>query len=96
MFRVAILYPSTEGATFDHDYYLKSHMPMVAGHLGTNCASWGVDKVLDGPHVAIGYLVVEDITAFQTAMAEHGAEILGDLANYTTIAPQIVVSQLVA
>jgi uncharacterized protein (TIGR02118 family) len=96
MFRVAILYPATEGAAFDHDYYVKSHIPMVAGHLGANCTSWGVDKVLDGPYVAIGYLVVDDLTAFQASMAEHGAEIIGDVANYTTIAPQLVVSQLVA
>ena len=96
MFRVSILYPTTEGASFDHDYYLKSHIPMVADRLGANCTSWGVDKVLDGPYVAIGYLVVDDLTAFQTSMAEHGAEIIGDVANYTTIAPQLVVSQLVA
>jgi uncharacterized protein (TIGR02118 family) len=96
MYRVAILYPTTEGATFDHDYYLKSHIPMVAARLGENCTSWGVDKVLDGPYVAIGYLVVNDLTAFGAAMAEHGAEIIGDVANYTTIAPQMVVSELAA
>jgi hypothetical protein len=28
-------------------------------------------------------------------MKEHGAEILGDVANHTTIAPQLVVSQVV-
>jgi uncharacterized protein (TIGR02118 family) len=96
MFRVAILYPSTEGATFDHDYYLASHIPMVAARLGENCTSWGVDKVINGPFVAIGYLVVSDLDAFGAAMAEHGAEIIGDVANYTTIAPQMVVSELAA
>ncbi len=96
MFRVAILYPTTEGATFDHDYYLKSHIPMVAARLGENCTSWGVDKVLDGPYVAIGYLVVNNLEAFGASMAEHGAEIIGDVANYTSIAPQMVVSELAA
>jgi uncharacterized protein (TIGR02118 family) len=96
MFRVAILYPTTEGATFDHDYYLKSHIPLVAARLGDNCTSWGVDKVLDGPYVAIGYLVVNNLEQFGAAMAEHGAEIIGDVANYTTIAPQMVVSELAA
>jgi uncharacterized protein (TIGR02118 family) len=96
MFRVAILYPTTEGATFDHDYYLKSHIPMVAARLGENCTSWGVDKVLDGPYVAIGYLVVNNLEAFGASMAEHGAEIIGDVSNYTSIAPQMVVSELAA
>lgn len=69
---------------------------MVAARLGENCTSWGVDKVISGPYVAIGYLVVSDLDAFGASMAEHGAEIIGDVANYTSIAPEMVVSELAA
>lgn len=29
MIRVSVLYPTGEGATFDRDYYLNSHMPLT-------------------------------------------------------------------
>jgi uncharacterized protein (TIGR02118 family) len=94
MYRIAILYPKTEGASFDHEYYQTSHMPMLADRLGDNCKSWGVDKVLDGPFEAIGYVQVGDLGGFGATMNEHGAEILGDVPNYTTISPQLVVSEI--
>jgi len=94
MYRVSIHYPKTDGATFDHEYYKSSHMPLVAARLGDNCTSWGVDKVIDGHLEAIGYLVVDDLGGFGTAMTEHGAEIIGDVPNYTSIQPQIVVSEI--
>lgn len=96
MFRVSIMYPKTEGATFDHDYYRSTHMPLVAGRLGDNCTQWSADQVLDGPFEAIGYLHVNDLEAFGAAMAEHAAEIMGDVPNYTPITPQLVVSQITA
>jgi uncharacterized protein (TIGR02118 family) len=95
MYRIAILYPKTDGTTFDHDYYRDSHMPMLAERLGDNCTSFGVDKVLDGPYEAIGYVHIDDLGRFGEAMNTHGAEIIGDVANYTAIAPQLVVSQIV-
>ena len=45
MNRVTILYPKTEGASFDLDYYSTSHMPLLAERLGDHCKGWGVDKV---------------------------------------------------
>jgi uncharacterized protein (TIGR02118 family) len=29
MIRVSIMYPSGSGKTFDHDYYVNKHMPLV-------------------------------------------------------------------
>ena len=95
MYRVSIHYPKTDGATFDHDYYKSTHMPLVAARLGDNCTSWGIDKVIDGPLEAIGYFVIDDLAGFGGTMTEHGAEIMGDVANYTSITPQVVVSEVV-
>jgi uncharacterized protein (TIGR02118 family) len=94
MYRVSILYPKTEGTTFDHDYYRDSHMPLLATRLGDTCQSWSSDKVLDGPFEAIGQVVVDDLAAFQAKMGEHAGEIMGDVANYTAITPQLVVSEI--
>ena len=34
--RLSVFYPSTEGATFDHDYYRDKHVPLAA-------KTWGLD-----------------------------------------------------
>jgi uncharacterized protein (TIGR02118 family) len=95
MNRVTILYPKTEGASFDLDYYCNSHMPLLATRLGDNCKGWGVDKVVSGPFEAIGWALVDDMDGFNGAMKEHGAEIMGDVANYTTIQPTLVIGDVV-
>jgi uncharacterized protein (TIGR02118 family) len=95
MNRVTILYPKTEGASFDLDYYTTSHMPLLASRLGDNCKGWGVDKVVSGPFEAIGWALVDDMDRFNGAMKEHGAEIMGDVANYTTIQPTLVIGDVV-
>jgi uncharacterized protein (TIGR02118 family) len=37
MIRVSVFYPTTEGATFDHDYYRDQHVPLVM-------KTWGIDE----------------------------------------------------
>jgi uncharacterized protein (TIGR02118 family) len=39
--------------------------------------------------------ICDSVEGFQAAMQEHGAEILGDIANYTDIAPVVQVSEVV-
>lgn len=103
MIRVSVLYPSTEGASFDMDYYLGSHIPMVADRLGEALQGWSVDQGVAGgapgqspPFVAVGHLQFESVEAFQAAFAPHTAEILGDVANYTTITPAMQISEVLA
>ena len=38
MIRLSVLYPATEGATFDHDYYRDHHVPLAA-------SAWSLDGV---------------------------------------------------
>jgi len=79
MISVHIMYPKTEDSTFDMDYYCATHMPMLADALGDACKGWGATTCLGG-----------DIAA----MAEHGAAIMGDVANYTNVAPQLVLGEV--
>ena len=48
--RLSVFYPSTEGATFDHDYYRDKHVPLAAKTWGLDGAE--IDKGVDGPYVA--------------------------------------------
>jgi len=48
MIRVSVLYPNTDGNTFDHDYFLGTHMPLVADRCGDGLRKWEVDKGIAG------------------------------------------------
>ena len=96
MISVHILYPRarTDDSTFDMDYYCESHMPMLADALGDACQGWGASKMAAGDWEAIGWAAVDSQEAFDAAMAEHGAAIMGDLPNYTNVAPQLVIGEV--
>jgi uncharacterized protein (TIGR02118 family) len=95
MIRVSVFYPSTEGATFDHDYYKNSHVPLCEQTWSP--LSSHIDKGIDGPNVAAVHLVFESAEAMQAAMALPGtAKVLEDVANYTTITPVMQVSEVVS
>ena len=41
MIRLSVLYPSSEGCTFDHDYYREKHVPLVMRAWGLANADYG-------------------------------------------------------
>jgi uncharacterized protein (TIGR02118 family) len=102
MIKVSVMYPNKPGARFDHDYYRDKHMPLVKAKLGEACKSYTVDKGLAGgapgapaTYVGMCHIFSDSVEAFQGGMAKHGKEILGDIANYTDIAPVIQISEVV-
>lgn len=101
MFKVYILYPNNPGVRFDMAYYCERHMPMVQARLGAACTGFTVEAGLAGgapgsaaPYVAVGALLVNSLEAFGAAMAQHGAEIMGDIPNYTDAQPVIQISEV--
>jgi len=95
MIAATILYPNNEGSKFDLDYYTNTHMPMFAERLGEACQSWGVIDTHGQQYHAIGWVVISSQEALNAALTEHGAEITGDVANYTDVAPTFVVGDVV-
>lgn len=102
MFKISVMYPNTPGARFDHAYYRDKHMPMVKARLGDACQSYTVDKGLAGgapgapaTYVGMCHLYCPTLEGFQASMGQHGAEIMGDIPNYTDIAPVIQISEVV-
>jgi uncharacterized protein (TIGR02118 family) len=101
MFKVAILYPSGEGKTFDLDYYENTHMPMMAGLLGKNLKFYEIDKGIAGrtpndpvPFVAIGYFYCYDVAEYNRVIGQNIAAILEDIKKYTNIQPTIQISEI--
>jgi len=94
MIRLSVFYPSTEGATFDHDYYRNKHIPLCVKTWGLDGAE--IDKGLDGPNVAAVHFKFASPDALQAAMGAEGtANILADVPNYTSIAPVLQTSEIV-
>ena len=94
MISVHIMYPKTDESTFDMDYYTSTHMPMLADALGDDCVAWGASTVASGPWAAIGWATVTSQDAFNAAMAEHGKAIMGDVPNYTNVAPEMIIGEV--
>ena len=95
MIRLSVLYPATEGATFDHDYYRTKHVPLCESTWGLTGSS--IEKGLDGPYVAAVHFTFDSMDALGAAMGNEGTgAILADVANYTTITPVMQTSEVVA
>ena len=95
MIRLSVFYPATEGATFDHDYYREKHVPLCVKTWGLDGAE--IDKGVDGPNVAAVHFKFETLEALQAAMGAEGTgAVLADVANYTSIAPVLQTSEIVA
>jgi uncharacterized protein (TIGR02118 family) len=93
MIRVSVLYPSSEGSTFDHDYYRETHVPLATSTWDTTAE---IDKGINGPNVAAVHFFFDSLEKFQAAMALPGtAAVMADVANYTNIAPVMQVSEIV-
>lgn len=94
MISVHIMYPRTDDSTFDMDYYTSTHMPMLADALGDACTGWGASTIPAGPWAAIGWATVTSQDAFNAGMAEHGKAIMGDVPNYTNVAPEMIIGNV--
>jgi uncharacterized protein (TIGR02118 family) len=101
MIRVNVLYPNNSGASFDMNYYLSKHMPMVQQKLGAALKGMTVDQGLNGgmpgieaAHRVITSLMFDSAEAFERAFLPAAAEIQGDIPRFTNIAPVIQVSEV--
>lgn len=102
LIKVSIMYPFAEGRTFDMAYYETSHMPMVAGFLGSNLVKYTIEKgIASGiantplPLIAIGSFYVKDLSDYHAAIRPYRDAIRSDFTNYTNINPVILISEIV-
>jgi uncharacterized protein (TIGR02118 family) len=94
MIRFSVMYPTTEGASFDQDYYRDKHVPLAVKTWGLDGAD--IDKGIDGPYVASVHFTFESLDALGAAMSLPGTgDVMADMANYTTIAPVLQTSEIV-
>ncbi|MBW1766334.1 MAG: EthD family reductase [Deltaproteobacteria bacterium] len=94
MFKVSVMYPNKEGATFDHEYYASTHIKLVEDSLKPfGMTRIEVDKGISGggdlsaPYICIGHLYFETPDGYDKGIAEKGAILRGDIPNFTNITP---------
>lgn len=102
MVKVSIFYPATEGAKFDMEYYVSTHLPLCQSLFAERCkgtgAELGVNSGAPGTvptYAAMGHLLFDSVESFEEAFAVHGGEVMSDVANYTDIVPVLQVSEVV-
>ena len=94
MIRLSVFYPTTEGATFDHDYYREHHVPLALNAWGVESAE--IDRGVNGPYEAAVHFKFPSQDALNAAMGSEGTgAVLADVANYTTISPVLQTSEIV-
>ncbi len=102
MIKVSVMYPNTEGARFDHNYYRDKHLPFLKDKMGDACLYYTIDKGIAGGapgspalYIAQCHVFCESIESFQAAFGPHMREIGADVANYTDITPEMQISEVV-
>ena len=102
LIKISVMYPFSEGKTFDIEYYEAKHMPhggRIAWskpgeiHHRKRCRERGISN--QQPHMAIGTFYVKDLAEYQAATAPNRDAITADFANYTNATPVIFVSEVV-
>jgi len=97
MIKFSVLYPKTEGATFDRDYYVASHVPLAVSTWGLDASQAEIDLGIDGPYEAAVHFSFADMDAMGAALGAPGTgDVMADMANYTTITPVTQTSEIVA
>jgi uncharacterized protein (TIGR02118 family) len=103
MYRIKVMYPNEEGASFDFEYYCNSHMKLVEKHLKAfGLVKTGVDKGLSGEggnpalYICIGYLYFETRDGYEKGTAKVGSILRGDISNYTDIKPIRQISEVLS
>jgi uncharacterized protein (TIGR02118 family) len=92
--RLSVYYPRGENERFDHDYYRDVHIPLCQKTWQPSKTE--IERGLSGPFVAAVHFTFASRAAMDEAMSADGrAGIRADVQNYTTIAPQLQISEIV-
>src|SRR5258708_15939285 len=103
MIRMTVLFRVKDSETFNYDYYLDNHQKLVVSRWKPEgLVSCEFDKGVSDPaggkpaYLATAYVKFNSTDDLQKALAKHGAEIQGDVPNFTKIEPIIQVYEVMA
>ncbi len=101
MTKVSVLYKNGEGKTFDMDYCSGKHVAMVGGLLGDALKGATIESGIGGgapdapaPFLAMANLYFNSMEEFGQAFGAAAPTLMGDLPNFTDIAPVVQISEV--
>lgn len=95
MIRFSVLYPKADDATFDHDYYAATHVPLCNATFKP--VRTEIDRGVDGPNVAAVHFMFDSMDSLQAAFGDPKmGDVMADVANYTNITPVTQISEIVS
>jgi uncharacterized protein (TIGR02118 family) len=99
---ITVLYENLADATFDLDYYLATHMPLVDEKFKRfGLKGWRVIKAVGTPFgdearfSIIANLEFDSADQFKAAVAAEGGPVFGDVPNFSNKNPIVVIGDLV-
>jgi uncharacterized protein (TIGR02118 family) len=100
MLVVTVMYPASDGATFDFDYYAGHHLPLVRRlWSGSGLEDVRALRGAPGPdgagptYVAIALLTFTSPEAFKASSRANGKEIFADIPKFTNISPVLQMNE---
>lgn len=92
---VIVAYPRTSSSTFNKDYYLSTHMPLVKKHWTKHgLRSYAVTDLSASDDAPYTYIVVMDFESLEgfgaAAQDESIKEIMGDVDNFSNVKPVLL------
>ena len=103
MILVTVMYPADAQTTFDTDYYLNKHMPLVKERWSPHGLKGA--QVIRGTAKADGsapdyqmmaLLTFGSMEDFKSAGKAHGREIFADIANFTNAKATVQINDILA
>jgi len=100
MIKFSALYPNTENARFDFEYYRAKHLPLTLARLGSAVLRSELDRGIAGangarvPYIAVGHLYFESLESFREAFLPHLAKFREDIPNFTNVQPSVQISEV--
>ena len=99
---ITVLYENVEDATFNLDYYMAKHMPLVEARFKPfGIKGWRVLKAAGTPfggkplYSIIANLEFDTADQFRSAVAAEGEIVFGDVPNFSNKEPFVVIGDLV-
>jgi uncharacterized protein (TIGR02118 family) len=99
MYYVTVMYPNREGMRFDFDYYISKHIPMVSQLLSTAIEvtkGIGTPTGMPAAFLYAARIQIQSLNEYHAAITQHGAQIIGDIPNYTDVQPHVQIDEIVS
>jgi uncharacterized protein (TIGR02118 family) len=96
------MYPDSEDAYFDMDYYKNKHMALVREKCGDAIKECSIEQGLGGgapgsaaPYRVIARITVDSMDDFLAHVAPHDPDFAADVCNFTNIKPIVQINEVI-